>query len=138
MLSPDQHTLTTYLWDRSAFRYKQAAALALDVSPRKIVNVSPADLNHDGRLDLLVMTQNNPGSWWGDDQVIHLEAFVGRGDAHFEAPLKLPNAYQSQPMLIDAQGNMSVDLLGMTEKDKKLGRWKNTFNGNNASHPFQL
>lgn len=129
LLSPDQHSLRTYVWDKSSFKYKEApGSTVVNVAPRKIINVAPADLNRDGRLDLLVMSAENPGSWWSDDHVVHLDAYLGQGGGHFQQPISLPSAGQSQPMLLDAQGNMSVDLLGLSE-DKKLARWKNLGGG---------
>lgn len=126
VLSPDQHALKTYLWDKSSFKYKEAASVvSIDVAPRRIINVAPADLNRDGKLDLLVMSAKDPGSWWSDDHVVHLDAYLGQGGGQFQEPISLPSATQSQPMLFDGQGNMTVDLLGVSQDSSKMTRWKN-------------
>jgi integrin alpha FG-GAP repeat containing protein 1 len=46
--------------------------------------VVPGDFDHDGRLDLLVMTEVESGGWWGGkaealDMTIHLGGGVGGG-----------------------------------------------------------
>lgn len=136
LLSPDQHSLDIYLWDKSIFQYiKAPEQTPLSVSPRKIVNVVPADLNHDGRLDLLIMSQDNPGSWWSDDGIVHMSAHLGLGKGRFKQAVDLPEAWENQPMLLDAQGNMTVDLLGVSNDGQKLRRWRNT---GSESEPFQL
>lgn len=57
------------------------AADSLSLS-KKVLNVVPGDYNHDGRLDLLVMTEERNGGWWGGEKVkvemqVHLGAETG-------------------------------------------------------------
>ena len=50
----------------------------------KIMNVVPGDYDYDGRLDLLVMSQEKPnGGWWSDDQVLRMHFYRGLGIATF-------------------------------------------------------
>ena len=48
----------------------------------KIVNVVPGDFNYDGRLDVLLMSKTNPGSWW-DDNVLHIHLYTGQGESSY-------------------------------------------------------
>jgi integrin alpha FG-GAP repeat containing protein 1 len=47
------------------YRYTASQTLA---SSSKILNVVPGDFNHDGRLDLLVMSEEKEGSWWNNEE----------------------------------------------------------------------
>ena len=47
-------------------------------SKHKILNVIPGDYNHDGRLDLLIMTEDRNGGWWGGEKVkVDMQVFLG-------------------------------------------------------------
>lgn len=60
--------------------YRFSRVHSLTRSNMKIINVVPADFNHDGRLDLLVMYEDRQGGWWGGDKVQTLmEMFPGVG-----------------------------------------------------------
>jgi integrin alpha FG-GAP repeat containing protein 1 len=108
----------------ASYSFKAAANNPIIKSTRKITNIVPGDFNYDGRLDLLVMSQTNPGSWF-DDQTTHLELYTGKGDRSFDGPTELPASVASQPMLVDAQGDMTVNLLGFTQSDAAtLKLWK--------------
>jgi integrin alpha FG-GAP repeat containing protein 1 len=72
-LASDQHTLSVYLWSHSEqwivcpyrlethprlanFSFHRSASFR---HPERVYNVVPGDYTHDGRLDLLVMSQSN-------------------------------------------------------------------------------
>lgn len=75
-LTEDRKTVKVFLWNKGerdlaipqlrlipdSFSYKPSHALSLS-SP--IVNVIPGDYDHDGKLDLLVMSEDSEkGGWW--------------------------------------------------------------------------
>jgi hypothetical protein len=68
-------------------------------------------------LDLLVMSQTNPGAWF-DDATTHLELYTGKGGRAFDGPVELPASIAAQPMLLDARGDMTVSLLGFPKDDE--------------------
>lgn len=50
----------------------------------KVLNVVPADFNHDGKLDLLVMTEQRDGGWWGGEKVtVDMSVFLGASAGGF-------------------------------------------------------
>jgi hypothetical protein len=44
--------------------------------PHKIHNVIPMDFDGDGRLDLLVMSEAEDGTWWTDTSELQLDVHV--------------------------------------------------------------
>jgi len=62
-------------------RYKPSHTLT---TTRKIINVIPGDFNHDGRLDLLIMSEEKKGSWWnGEKSRTMIEVHLGAEDGGF-------------------------------------------------------
>lgn len=56
-------------------RYKPSHTLTTST---KIINVIPGDFNHDGRLDLLLMSEEKEGSWWaGEKSRIRMQVHLG-------------------------------------------------------------
>jgi integrin alpha FG-GAP repeat containing protein 1 len=56
-------------------RYRPSHTIA---SSSKIVNIIPVDFDHDGRLDLLVMSEEKEGSWWkGEKSRIRMQVHLG-------------------------------------------------------------
>lgn len=109
------------------FSFKPASSAPI-TSKNKIVNVVPGDFNRDGRLDVLVMSQSNPGSWWSDN-VVHLDVHLGQGDYAFGSALSIPSATGAQPMILDYFGNMRPDLLGVPSDNNPEGNlsiWRNS------------
>lgn len=121
----------------------------------------PADFNHDGRLDLLVMSEVDEGGWWNEVTELSLEIYTqnpegGFGQCHSraarcpsslslslstkvatlldtDAPISLPRSTLVQPMVLDATGNLTPDLLGLLSTNKgktsTFKLWQNS-NGN--------
>jgi integrin alpha FG-GAP repeat containing protein 1 len=55
------------------------------------VNAIPADFNHDGRLDLLLMTEKKEGGWWnGNQATTSMLVHLGAGNGEYrKSPLHL-------------------------------------------------
>ncbi|QRV86819.1 T-cell immunomodulatory protein [Ceratobasidium sp. AG-Ba] len=124
VLSEDQRKVTAYLWQHDKFSYTQSVSLVLP-SQRRIVNVVPADLNYDGRLDLLLMSE-------GSDQTLGLDVSLGdvsqKGKSvNFGSPISIPLSGLAQPIVLDSAGSMRLDLLG-ADTSGKMQLWKNTGN----------
>jgi len=64
------------------YRYTPSHTLA---SSSKIVNVIPGDFDHDGRLDLLVMSEEKEGSWWSEKSRIKMQVHLGAEGGGFRA-----------------------------------------------------
>ncbi|KAG8719560.1 hypothetical protein FRC09_010950 [Ceratobasidium sp. 395] len=122
VLSEDQRTVTAYLWQHDTFTYTQSTSFTLP-SQNRIVNVVPADLNYDGRLDLLFMSSGS-GKTLGLD--VLLGNVVGKG-VSFAPPVSLPSSGSIQPLVLDSTGSMRLDLLGV-DSNGKMQLWKNTGN----------
>lgn len=173
MLSQDQRSLQVWLWDKGehwcSCRKLQADCLtesytfkASTASPvrapgnLKITNVVSGDYDYDGRLDLLVMSQEKPnGGWWSDDQVLRMHFYRGLGKATFgqstekvyksslkaeaDAPMELPTSSPVQPMVLDANGNMKPDLLGIPSGDNaRIRLWKNIMSPEQNATLFEM
>lgn len=55
-------------------------------APFVITNIVPGDYDYDGRLDMLLMGQDNPVGWWADEE-LHMMAHRGLGRGQFgESP----------------------------------------------------
>ena len=51
-------------------------------APFVVTNLVPGDFDYDGRLDLLLMGEENPGGWWGDKE-LKLQVHRGQGGGRF-------------------------------------------------------
>lgn len=48
--------------------------------PDPIVNVIPGDFDHDGQQDLLIMSDEREGGWWGDGAgKLGMTVHIGQG-----------------------------------------------------------
>jgi integrin alpha FG-GAP repeat containing protein 1 len=107
--------LTVHVWNNSAFvpLKETTSSLTVNNADLRIVNVLPADFNHDGRLDIVLMGIDPKKS---DD--IHLSLFNGNAkDAFVKPAISYPPAKGSQPFLLDLNGNMKPILLGATQSN---------------------
>ncbi|KIO28141.1 hypothetical protein M407DRAFT_72199 [Tulasnella calospora MUT 4182] len=121
-LSEDQRTLTLYNWDHDQFRFTQSTSISV---PAKVLNVVPGDFTHDGKLDLLVMSQ-------ASDTTAQLDIglYVGTSGGLTTRPISVPRSTLAQPIPIDTNGDMKIDLLGLspsTPTQSYLRIWQNTW-----------
>ncbi len=75
-----------------------------------------ADINYDGRLDLLVMSQSTSNS--ASKQLL-MDVFLGKPDGSGFEPISrtVPPSMLAQPISFDASGDMQLDLLGIPFSD---------------------
>ncbi|KAJ7368771.1 hypothetical protein DFH08DRAFT_762818 [Mycena albidolilacea] len=133
-LGSDQQTLTVYLWNHDDFVFKPSATFT---HPRKIQNVVPGDFTHSGKLDLLVMAQSSTSNQ------LDLSVYTALPGGGFDAsnPLSVPASALPQPIPIDVDGDMKIDLLGMTpssqgNSDSPFQVWQNIWNASEPLSPL--
>lgn len=112
IVDSQRHTASIHLWDHTNFGFQHNPAASVQIaSGQKISNVVAADINYDGRLDLLVMSQSTSAS----SKQLSMDIFLGKldGSGFDSIPLTAPSSVLSQPITIDASGDMQLDLLGI-------------------------
>lgn len=83
-LSSDQRSLSVYEWDREAYEFRERVESRIHTaSSFIIVNVVPGDYDYDGRLDVLLMGESNPGGWWGKDDSLEMQVYLQQSDGSF-------------------------------------------------------
>ena len=124
-------------------RYKPSHTIA---SSSKIVNVIPGDFDHDGRLDLLVMSEEKEGSWWkGEKSSIRMQVHLGaegggfrKSSSHIqtmlmegEDPWTLASSTEMQGLIFDHGGSLRPSLLALEpqESGNVLRSWFNDGTG---------
>ncbi|KAI3492687.1 hypothetical protein L1887_42605 [Cichorium endivia] len=77
VVDADRSTASIHVWDHSDFGFKRSPAATVQTpAGQKISNVVAADINYDGRLDLLVMSQNPASS----SKELSMQIFLGEED----------------------------------------------------------
>ena len=129
-----------------AFIFKRAASFN---TQDQVQNVIPGDFTHDGTLDLLVMTSGSsvnaismqlyvgsPGDGFGSCQLFLNFIHVDHFSPFFlkeSTPISAPGSGVAQPIPLDANGDLKIDLLGTTSSSPQLTLWKNVFNETNPN-----
>ncbi|KAJ7771527.1 hypothetical protein B0H16DRAFT_1513818 [Mycena metata] len=131
-LDSDQQTLTVYLWSHEDFVFQKTGSF---LHPRKIYNVVPGDFTHSGKLDLLVMGQSSTSNQ------LDLSLYTALPSGGFDTsnPLSLPPSALPQPIPIDVDGDMKIDLLGMTPSSSSTSPfqvWQNVWNASDPQSPL--
>ena len=99
-LSADQRTLSVFTWDRPNYAWKERESARIRTPSDFIVtNVVPGDFDYDGKLDLLLMGQQNPGSWWGEDGTLDIQVHLQRNDGTFCQSRRLVSVIPADPLL---------------------------------------
>ncbi|CAE6446827.1 unnamed protein product [Rhizoctonia solani] len=118
VLSEDQRKVDAWIWDHNAFSYIRSTTVASFIAGH-IVNVVPADLNYDGRLDVLLMAIGKEG------KQLDLSLHLGEGDnTNYSSPRTLPPSGLAQPIILDSDGNMKLNMLGL-DPDGAMKLWRN-------------
>ncbi|KIM87422.1 hypothetical protein PILCRDRAFT_276328 [Piloderma croceum F 1598] len=130
-LSSDQQTLSVFLWSHEEFTFKKSTSFH---HPEPIYNVVPGDFTHDGKLDLLVMSQGTRQS------ELALSLYVALPEGGFDLnPISVPASTLSQPIPIDTNGDMKIDLLGITPQSigtsSPIRIWQNAWNASQPQAP---
>ncbi|KAJ7494497.1 hypothetical protein B0H11DRAFT_2004943 [Mycena galericulata] len=133
-LGSDQQTLTVYLWNHNDFVFQSSTTFQ---HPRKVYNVVPGDFTHSGKLDLLVMAQSSTSNQLD----LSLYPALTGGGFDTSNPLSVPASALPQPIPIDVDGDMKIDLLGMTPSSQGSSSspfqvWQNVWNASQPHSPL--
>ncbi|WFD45219.1 hypothetical protein MPSI1_003897 [Malassezia psittaci] len=110
MMNANRTSLAIHPWNHHMFQFEKQPIYQLTVpTGEQIVNVVPADFTYDGRVDLLVMTENLHAT--KTRPVIYMRLWPSIPDG-FGDPIRLPDALHAQPLTLDATGFLRGDLLG--------------------------
>lgn len=128
------------------FEFKESASFR---HPVVVENVVPGDFTHSGKLDLLVMGHSRAGS--AVDMVLY-PALPGGGFSSYwilcamitsdftsdvVSPISVASSKAPQPIPVDLDGDMKIDLLGITsDANKPLKAWQNVWNASQAHSPL--
>ncbi|KAI0045090.1 integrin alpha N-terminal domain-containing protein [Auriscalpium vulgare] len=128
-LASDQQTLSVYLWNHDDFSFHRSASFH---HPRPVYNVVPGDFTHDGTLDVLVMGRDASSSQLS----LSLYASKAGGGINMD-PIPVPASTLSQPIPLDIDGDMKIDLLGVQPGDPPVLKiWQNVWNSSTGSGPL--
>ncbi|KAI0059037.1 integrin alpha N-terminal domain-containing protein [Artomyces pyxidatus] len=128
-LATDQQTLSVYLWNHDDYSYHRSASFR---HPRPVYNVVPGDFTHDGTLDVLVMAQDSSSSQLS----MSLYAAQPGGGLNMDS-ITIPSSTLSQPIPLDIDGDMKIDLLGLQPgSPPTLKVWQNIWNASHTTGPL--
>ncbi|KAF9464632.1 hypothetical protein BDZ94DRAFT_1256197 [Collybia nuda] len=132
-LDTDQQTFSIYHWSHMDFTFKASTSFR---HPRKVYNVIPGDFTHTGKLDLLVMSQSQTSNQL--DMLLY--PGLAKGGLDVNNPIAIPPSTLSQPIPIDVDGDMKIDLLGTTPSKgnsrSPLQLWQNVWNATRPESPL--
>lgn len=119
-LSYDQRSLSVWNWNRKEYVWKESEKLKIRTRSEFVVtNVVSGDFNGDGRVDLLVYGEKNPGDdggWWrgNKDKTTEMKVYLQDSKGGFKDPIDLDSSTLPQAMPLDLTGNLLPDLLGFS------------------------
>ncbi|KAF8061672.1 hypothetical protein FPV67DRAFT_1673289 [Lyophyllum atratum] len=133
-LDADQQTISVHHWSHVDFVYQKSTSFR---HPHKVENVVPGDFTHSGKLDLLVMSESQKKDQL--EMTLYPASISGGFDIY--NPITVPPSTHSQPIPIDADGDMKIDLLGITPSSKSdskapLQLWQNVWNASRPNSPL--
>ncbi|KAJ3763113.1 hypothetical protein EV360DRAFT_92057 [Lentinula raphanica] len=137
MLGSDRRTLSVYLWNHEEYAFQRSFTVK---HSNDVYNVVPGDFTHSGKLDLLVMS----GSWASASLDLSVYPALVDGGFDVKNPFLIDSSSQSQPIPLDLNGDMKIDLLGMTPSSQHSSgdtfqTWKNVWNASQPHSPlFEL
>ncbi|WVN88253.1 uncharacterized protein L203_103454 [Cryptococcus depauperatus CBS 7841] len=137
-LSKSGKTVQVHLWNKDKFQYIPSHTLSVS---SQILNVVSGDYNHDGILDLLIMSDNSEDEgWWGKKKErLGMQVYLGGGEfGGFQAsPWTMPLSKSAQPLVFDADGSLRPSLLGHhpTEGSDGAVTWLNNGTGFSLQTP---
>ncbi|KAG6899532.1 hypothetical protein C0993_009348 [Termitomyces sp. T159_Od127] len=133
-LDKDQQTISVHYWNHAAFTYQEASSFR---HTHRVQNIVPGDFTHSGKLDILVMSESQSKGQL--DMTLYPASLAGGFD--IDHPLRIPSSTLSQPIPIDANGDMKIDLFAMTVASKDDPKapfqlWQNVWNGSQPDSPL--
>lgn len=128
----DQQTLAVYIWDHDDYTFVKSNSFR---HPQKVLNVVPGDFTQDGKLDILVMAQARSSQ-------VSLQMYAGLPQGGFDLnAVSAPASAQAQPIPMDMNGNLKIDLFGTVpggSSDGEFKVWQNVWNASQPSTIFNL
>ena len=118
-MDSDQKTLSVYLWNHEAFVFQKASSFR---HPDVVQNVVPGDFTHSGKLDLLVMSHKTSNQL---DMLLYPALPEGGFDS--DHPISIPPSGLAQPIPLDLNGDMRIDLLGSPPSSSSMQVWYNVW-----------
>jgi integrin alpha FG-GAP repeat containing protein 1 len=131
------------------FAYQEGAQIK---HSSKVLNVVPGDFTHSGKLDLLVMGQGKkskeidmylyqsiPNKGFGEclcyacstTTLLNL-TFIDTAN-----PIQVQTSTSSQPIPLDINGDLKIDLLGLTpDGGSRLQVWRNVWDSSKTDSPL--
>ncbi|KAI0927900.1 hypothetical protein AcV7_009379 [Taiwanofungus camphoratus] len=126
-LGSDQQTLSVYLWNHDDYVFRKSVVFR---HPQKVHNVVPGDFTQDGKLDLLVM------SLAGASNQLSIQLYVAAVGGGFDMnSISAPPSGLAQPIPMDFNGDLKIDLFGITSPSSTNSPFKVWQNIWNASQP---
>ncbi|KIK59028.1 hypothetical protein GYMLUDRAFT_74611 [Collybiopsis luxurians FD-317 M1] len=136
MLGSDERTLDVYLWNHEAYTFQKSSSVKHHTL---VYNVVPGDFTHSGKLDLLVMS--------GDLFTLrtlehHVYPALTQGGFDVDNVFTLESSTLPQPIPLDLNGDMKIDLLGITPDSERhtpsapFQAWKNVWNASQEKSPL--
>ncbi|KAK7449726.1 hypothetical protein VKT23_013201 [Stygiomarasmius scandens] len=134
MLGEDRRTLTVFLWNHEQFLFKKSTSFP---HPGDVFNVVPGDFTHSGKLDLLIMSKSQTTGFL--DLTVY-PALPGDG-FDTDKPFSIASSSLAQPIPLDINGDMKIDLFGMTPSSQSSTKsmfqsWRNVWNATQPDSPL--
>ncbi|KAF8162813.1 hypothetical protein B0H34DRAFT_295552 [Crassisporium funariophilum] len=129
VLASDQQTMSIHYWNHDTFSFADSSPFK---HSKKVLNVVPGDFTHSGKLDILVMSQSSTSN----QMDLTLYQALLNGGLDTSNPLSLPPSSLSQPIPIDIDGDMKIDLLGIpssSSSNSKYQIWQNVWNASTTT-----
>ena len=119
--------------------------------PHRVFNVVPGDFTQHGKLDLLVMSQGQALNQLAIDLYVssvqggfgeeHIESTVsGLSNNSIDAsPISAPPSTLAQPIPMDWNGDLKIDLLGISSPSSSASPfriWQNVWNASQSDSPI--
>ncbi|KAI0373228.1 hypothetical protein BV20DRAFT_938200 [Pilatotrama ljubarskyi] len=122
-LGSDHQTLSVYLWNHEDYVFQKSMVFR---HPQRVYNVIPGDFTQDGRLDLLVYGQS------GRSSEVSIQLYVASPLGGFDlTPITAPPSVSAQPIPVDINGDLKIDLFGTTStapSSSPFKVWQNVWN----------
>ncbi|KAF5357873.1 hypothetical protein D9756_001989 [Leucocoprinus leucothites] len=134
-LASDQRTFTVHHWNHEDFVFQEGDHFT---HPAKVLNAVPGDFTHTGKLDLLVMSQGKNKDEidmyvYPSIQTMVLTNAIS-DTAH---PVKIQSSTSAQPIPLDIDGDLKIDLLGLTTSSgSQIQVWQNVWNSSISDSPL--
>ncbi|KAL9714709.1 hypothetical protein Ac2012v2_001367 [Leucoagaricus gongylophorus] len=129
-LASDQRTLTVHYWNHESFMFREGEHFT---HTAKVLNVVPGDFTHAGKLDLLVMSQGQNK----DEIDMHVYQSIPNKGFDIAHPVKVQSSTSAQPIPLDIDGDLKIDLLGLTSNGgDQLQVWQNVWNSSLSDSPL--